>query len=116
MKNFKSEWSRRKFIAAVTGAGAAVLVNPFSLRAAYETDPRIKAIVAKTIGIDTHNHIDVPSNNAELPNTKIDLAGEMKKSGLSAICMTFAVDRPKLTEPGQAYERFINGLNAMEKQ
>jgi membrane dipeptidase len=115
MKNFQNEWSRRKFIATVTGAGAAVLINPFSSCAASEIDPRITAIVAKTIGIDTHNHIDVPSNNAELSKTKIDLAGEMKKSGLSAICMTFAVDRPKLTEPGQAYERFVNGLDAMDE-
>jgi membrane dipeptidase len=29
--------------------------------------------------------------------------------------MTFAVDRPKLTEPGQAYERFVNGLDAMDE-
>ena len=51
----------------------------------------------------------------ELSETKIDLFGEIKKSGLSAICMTFAVDRPKLTGPGQSYERFINGLDAMDE-
>src|SRR5436190_267538 len=115
MGNSQNRWSRKKFIASITGAGAAILINPFSSWAAPEIDPKIAAIVANTIGIDTHNHIDVPSKMAELPDTKIDLLGEMKKSGLSAICMTFAVDRPKLTERGQAYERFVNGLDAMDE-
>ncbi len=115
MENSQNEWSRRKFIATVTGAGAAILVNPFSSLADYEIDPRIAAIVAKTIGIDTHNHIDVPLNATELPGPKVDLSGEMKKSGLSAICMTFAVDYQKLTKAGEAYERFINGLDAMDE-
>ena len=115
MKNFQNDWSRRKFITSMTGAGSTILFSPFLSWTAYEIDPKIAAIVAKTIGIDTHNHIDVPSKMEELPEIKIDLVGEMKKSGLSAICMTFAVDRPKLTEPGQAYERFVNGLNAMDE-
>ncbi len=115
MENFQTKWSRRQFMATVTGAGAAIFMNPFPSWTTDEIDPRIAAIVAKTIGLDTHNHIDVPSKIAELPTTKIDLLGEMKKSGLSAICMTFAVDRPQLTEPGQAYERFINGLDAMDE-
>ena len=38
----------------------------------------------------------------------------MKKSGFSAICMTFAVDYQKLNNPGEAYDRFLNGLNAMD--
>jgi membrane dipeptidase len=29
--------------------------------------------------------------------------------------MTFAVDRPKITNPGEAYERFMNGLNVMDE-
>jgi membrane dipeptidase len=114
MNNSHNEWSRRKFMATLTGAGAALYMNPFSTWATNGIDPRIAAIVAQTIGIDTHNHIDVPSKIVELPTTKIDLLGDMKKSGFSAICMTFAVDRPQLTEPGQAYERFMNGLDAMD--
>ena len=64
--------------------------------------------------MDTHNHIDVPQNESELPGPKIDLAGEMSKSGLSAICMTFAVDYQKLNNPGDAYDRFNAGLTAMD--
>ena len=73
------------------------------------------AIVAKTIGIDTHNHIDVPLDTAELPGPKLDLAGELKKSGLAAIVMTFATDYKRNAAPGEAYERFINGLTTMDK-
>lgn len=114
MQNFQKNWSRRAFLTTVTGASAAVFMNPFSAWASDDIDPRIAAIVAKTFSIDTHNHIDFPSNIKELTETKIDLSGEMKKSGLSAICMTFAVDRPQLTEKGEAYTRFTNGLDAMD--
>lgn len=76
------------------------------------TDPRVADIVAKTIGIDTHNHIDVPLTAAEMPGPDIDLAGEMKQSGLSAICMTFATDY----QPGDPYDRFLRGLESMDRQ
>lgn len=115
MRGYKNEWSRRRFITTVTGAGGAILFNPLSSWAVFQIDPRVVEIVAKTTGIDTHNHIDVPLNAAELPGPKVTLAGEMKKSGLSAICATFAVDYQKLTKEGEAYERFINGLDAMDE-
>ncbi|TDW50350.1 membrane dipeptidase [Flavobacterium sp. 270] len=115
MEKSPQEWSRRKFMYTLTGAGTLAMLNPMITWAAEIYDPRIAAIVAKTIGIDTHNHIDVPLNTLELPGPKIDLIGEMKKSGLSAICMTFAVDYQKLTTEGQAYDRFLNGLTAMDK-
>lgn len=91
-----------------------MMLNPV-LTWADQVDPRVAAIVAKTIGVDTHNHIDVPINAAELPGPQVDLPGDLKKSGLSAICMTFAVDYQPLTNPGDGYERFKNGLAAMDK-
>lgn len=81
-----------------------------------DIDPRVAAVVANTIGVDTHNHIDVPLLTADVPGPNIDLPGELKKSGLSAICMTFAVDYQKLVNPGDAYERFKNGLDSMDRQ
>ena len=101
MKNIQQEWSRRKFILKLSGAGTAIMLSPVLSWANNEDDPRIAKITARTIGIDTHNHIDVPLNAAELPGPKVDLFGEMKKSGLSAICMTFAVDYQKLTRSGE---------------
>lgn len=115
MEKQQHESSRRKFLNTLTGAGALIMLNPMFSWAIDDGDPRVAAIVAKTIGIDTHNHIDVPLNAAELPGPKVDLIGEMKKSGLSAICMTFAVDYQRLTSPGEAYDRFTNGLTAMDK-
>jgi membrane dipeptidase len=105
--------SRRQFLStfAMT-AGAAMIVRSRSGWAADMTDPRVEDIVAKTIGIDTHNHIDVPLTAAEMPGPNIDLAGEMKRSGLSAICMTFATDY----QAGDAYNRFLKGLASMDRQ
>lgn len=115
MESTQNNWSRRKFIFTMGGAGAFVLINPFSSWTfANSSDDKVAKIVARTFGIDTHNHIDVPLNLAELPGPKLDLMGEIKKSGLSGIVMTFAVDYQKLTREGEAYERFLNGLTAMD--
>ena len=114
MEKSHQGWSRRKFIHTLTGTGAVMILNPVLSWAVEDPDPRVAAIVAKTVGIDTHDHIDVPLNTTELPGPKVDLAGEIKQSGLSAICMTFAVDYQELRNPGDAYDRFINGLTAMD--
>ena len=95
----------------MTAAGG-VIVRPRLGWPADITDPRVAEIVAASIGIDTHNHIDVPLGNAEMPGEDIDLSGEMKRSGLSAICMTFATDY----QPGDAYDRFLKGLASMDRQ
>lgn len=117
MNDFKQDWSRRKFVTALTGAGAAIMVSPQLSWAVGQLSPEVAALAAKIIGmgIDTHNHIDVPLNAAELPGPKVDLAAEFKKSGLAAISMTFAVDYQKLINPGDAYNRFTTGLDAMDK-
>jgi membrane dipeptidase len=105
--------SRRQFLSTVAmTAGAALLLRPRLGWAADITDPRVGDIVATTIGIDAHNHIDVPLAVAEMPGPNIDLADEMKRSGLSAICMTFATDY----QAGDAYDRFLKGLASMDRQ
>ncbi|OMP76287.1 peptidase M19 [[Flexibacter] sp. ATCC 35208] len=111
-----SAWSRREFLTAISGTGAAMMLNPLSSWAIGDIDPRVAAIVAATYGIDTHNHVDVPLIKEDIPGPDIDLAGEMKRSGLSAICMTFAVDYKKLDPNGEAYDRFLNGLTAMDAE
>lgn len=115
MEKSSEQWSRRKFITTLGGASAVLMLNPLLSWTASDIDPRVAKIVANTIGIDTHNHIDVPLHSSELPRPKVDLSGEMKKSGLSAISMTFAVDYQKLENPGDAYNRFTTGLDAMDK-
>lgn len=116
MNTSQNSWSRRKFVASLSGAGTLILFNP-SLGWAFKgtaIDPKVAAIVAKTMGIDTHNHIDVPLNAAELPGPKVELSAQLKKSGLTAICMTFAVDYQDLSNPADGYSRFIKGLDAMD--
>ena len=115
MKNAQQYDSRRTFVATMTGAGAAFMLNPLFAWAIDDPDPTVASLVASLIGVDTHNHIDVPNSGDELPGPAIDLSGEMKKSGLSAICMTFAVDYQPLVNPGDAYERFKNAMTAMDK-
>lgn len=92
--------------------GAAVISRSSGALATDAIDPHVAAIAAKTIGVDTHNHIDVPLTATEMPGPDIDLAGEMKRSGLSAVCMTFATDY----QQGDAYDRFLNGLASMDRQ
>ncbi len=110
---FQISGSRRQFLStfAMTAA-AGTMLHPRLGRAADATDPRVADIVATTIGIDTHNHVDVPLTDAEMPGPDIDLSGEMKRSGLSAICMTFATDY----QQGDAYDRFLKGLASMDRQ
>ena len=111
-----ADCSRRKFLATVSAASAAVSLWPLISRAADEVDPKVAALVASTLGIDTHNHIDGPTNAADMPGPDIDLAGEMKRSGLSAICATFALDYQKPGPAGEVNERFGNALDAMDAQ
>lgn len=115
MNNTSKGWSRRKFITLLSASGAAVVANPLRSWAINDEDPRVAKIVAKTIGIDSHNHIDVPLEKVDSPAPALDLSGEFKKSGLAAIVMTFATDYKRNIQPGEAYERFQNGLMGMDK-
>lgn len=109
---FDGSSSRRQFLSAAAMTAGAMALGPCWARAAETMDPRVDDIVAKTIGVDTHNHIDVPMTETEMPGPDIDLAGEMKRSALSAICMTFATDYQK----GNAYDRFLKAMEAMDRQ
>jgi membrane dipeptidase len=113
LREFQANGSRRQFLSTVAKtAGAAILLRARLGWAADITHPRVADIVAKTIGIDTHNHIDVPLTAAEMPGPNLALDGEIKRSGLSAICMTFATDY----QPGDAYDRFLKGMASMDRQ
>ena len=112
LMKFQTTGSRRQFLSTAAKTAGAIMMRPRPGGAADTTDPRVADIVATTLGIDTHNHIDVPLTAAEMPGPDIDLAGEMKRSGLSALCMTFATDY----QPGDAYDRFLKGLASMDRQ
>lgn len=109
------DWSRRKFINNITVAGAALAFNPFTSMGENDIDQKVKTLVAKVIGIDTHNHMDMPFKMNDFKSQNYDLTTELKISGLTAICMTFSVDRPKLNYEGEAFERFMANLNEMDE-
>ncbi|MFN8348245.1 MAG: membrane dipeptidase [Spirosomataceae bacterium] len=121
MRLSQEEWSRRMFILSLTGVGSALIVNPVlswanSVRpesAEEEIDPRVAKIVAKTMAVDTHNHVDVRIY-PDQPLPTYDLLNDFKKSGLAAIVMTFAVDYQKLQNEGEGYHRFVAGLDAAD--
>jgi membrane dipeptidase len=123
MKLKQEEWSRRKFIASLAGAGSFTLFhhklgfsNKFPIlnsELPNQLDPRVAKIVAKTMAIDTHNHVDVRIYTDQ-PMPKYDLLADFKKSGLAAIVLTFAVDYQKLQNEGDGYNRFIAGIDAAD--
>lgn len=117
MKSDYSSFSRRKFIRSVAGAGAIIWADPFSLLAGsrLNNDPDLMRIVAKTMGVDAHNHIDLPFDFSEFEKNRYNLDLEIRKSGFTAICMTFCVDRPNLSEKGEAYKRFILELDEIDQ-
>jgi len=111
--------SRRRFLSNLAMTAGAAATMPRLMWAEDEAaadavdllDPRVKKIVAKTIGIDTHNHIDVPMTAADQPGPDVDMKGAMKRSGLAAICMTFATDYQR----GDAYDRFHKAMDATDR-
>ena len=92
--------SRRTLLQGLTAAGGAALLAPSMLANAWgqgAVDPRVAKIVEDTISVDMHNHDGQPtfaktSADRKPDPTGVDLSGEMKKAGLSAICLTYAVD------------------------
>src|SRR5271166_4157322 len=79
--------SRRKFLAALAGTGGAMLLGPDRLRSA-EIDPRVAQIVSGTIAVDMHSHVQMRflRNPADTrPDPDLDIAGEMKRAGFSAV-------------------------------
>ena len=92
--------SRRTLLRGLTAAGGAAFLGPSMPANAWGqegVDPRVAKIVEDTISLDMHNHdgqptfAKAPADRKPDP-TGVNLPGEMKKAGLSAICLTYAVD------------------------
>jgi membrane dipeptidase len=111
-------YTRREFLTGTIGANLAVMVAPEWLRAQPNTeDPRVTEVLAGTIGIDMHNHVtpggarpEQGRNEQQKSQPNLDLAGEIKRSGLTAVCAAFRLDF-NAREP---YARFQQGLTAID--
>jgi membrane dipeptidase len=104
--------SRRKFLAALAGTGGAMLLGPDRLRSA-EIDPRVAQIVSGTIAVDMHSHVQMRflRNPADArPDPDLDIAGEMKRSGFSAVCQTYSLDALGSAEVGDYPKYFLQTL------
>jgi len=111
MGRYPSNPARREFLRALAGTGGAMLVGADQLRSA-EVDPRVAQIVSRTIAVDMHSHVQIrlvkdPADAK--PDPDIDLAGEMKRSGFSAVCETYNLDFAG-AEASDYYKYFLQGL------
>jgi membrane dipeptidase len=115
MKGHRLNFSRRRFLTALAGTSGAMLLGPDRLRSA-EIDPRVAQIVSGTIAVDMHNHVQIrflkdPADTK--PDPDLDIAGEMKRSGFSAICQTYSLDAIGSAEVGD-YPRYYLQTLAFE--
>jgi membrane dipeptidase len=105
--------SRRKVLAVLAGAGGAMLLRSRAPGAA-EADSRATRIIADTISIDMHNHVQIrfPKTATEpKPESNIDLAGQIRRSGFSALSQTFEIDSELPSQnAGEYYQHFLQGL------
>jgi membrane dipeptidase len=60
-----------------------------------------------------HSHVQIPflrDRAVAKQDPDIDLAGELKRSGLSAICQTYNLDTVVTQEPGEYYRYYLESL------
>ena len=111
--------SRRTLLQGLTAAGGAALLGPSALTNAWgqgAVDPRVAKIIEDTISVDMHNHDGQPtfaktSADRKPDPTDVDLSGEMKKAGLSAICLTYAVDIYRTPQKDDWYQYHLQCLD-----
>jgi membrane dipeptidase len=129
LKNNDRNFSRRQLLTRVAGAGGAMLLPPAWLNAAADgVDPRVAQVVAKTIGIDMHNHVHPqgteshpqqgpPRTQQEQQQTPaLSMAEEIKQSGLTAICASYELDFAPNNKPGDAPDNFFRWLTAIDAE
>jgi membrane dipeptidase len=117
MGRHQSNPTRREFLTAVAATGGAMLLGQNQLRAA-EVDPRVAQIVSRTIAVDMHNHLPIKFVKDAMdssPDPAIDLSAEIRRSGFTAICQTFAVDNLVNKEPGGYYKQYLQGIAFEDK-
>jgi membrane dipeptidase len=120
--------SRRRFLTRAAVAGGAVLFSPSWLQAADDVDPRVAQILSRTIGIDMHNHVypagtePQPQNGQSQQRLKppqgppLLIAEELKQSGLTAVCASFVLDFASTGQPGDARDKYLRWLTAVDAQ
>lgn len=134
--------SRREFLKGSAAAGGALLFGQAWLRGAQNADPRVAAILSRTLGIDMHNHV-YPAGTEPHPQgggrggsaqggpggrgpagerqdqqqaPELFIAEELKQSGLTAVCASYVLDFAPIVKPGDAREKLLNWFGAIDAQ
>src|ERR1700733_5515563 len=94
-----------------------------------EVDARVAKVVSGIIGIDMHNHVypagtephpQPPPGQAprqeEPQGPGLALAEELKQSGLTAVCASFVMDFAPNVKPGDARDKFLRWLTAVDAE
>src|SRR5579864_4471412 len=110
--------SRRRLLRAMATGGIALLRHSLVRNVLFAddiADPRVAKIVADTISVDMHNHITQPAfvktaGDSKPDSVAMELPGQMKKSGLSVLCFTYAVDSYRSPQPGDWYQYHLQCL------
>jgi membrane dipeptidase len=121
LKDDERSLSRREFLTTAVGAGGAMLLGQAWMNAAADgVDQRLAQVMSRTIGIDMHNHVypagteshpqhGQPSQQDEPTQAPgLSVAGELKRSGLTAVCASFVLDFAPNTKPGDARDNFLH--------
>jgi membrane dipeptidase len=120
--------SRREFLTTAIRASGVVLLAPASLNArGGGVDPRLGHVTSQIIGIDMHNHIypagtdphpqpDPQSGPPPRQASDNILAGELKRSGFTAVCASYVLDQAQNDKPGDARVNFLRWLTAVDVQ
>jgi membrane dipeptidase len=91
--------TRRRLLGGAGAAlGAAVLAGCAGVRGRRleELDPRVPALLAATTSVDLHTHA-AGAGYARAP--RLDLAHQMRRGRLSAVCLCHAADGPVIRRP-----------------
>lgn len=102
-------------------------------------DPAVARVLAKTIGIDMHNHVypagtephphfgpppgsgsgqkgPPPPQQEQPQGPELLLADELKRSGLTAVCASFVLDFAANDKPGDAMRNYLRWMDALDAQ
>jgi membrane dipeptidase len=120
---------RRRFLSAAVRTGAVMAAGPMcGIAFGDEVDAQAARVVAGTIGVDMHNHVYpagteprpqggvVPQRPAEQQEAELSIAGELKRSGLTAVCASFVMDFAPNLKPGDARENYLHWLSAIDAE
>ena len=109
--------SRRNFLVSMGAAGALLSGCASRVTAVVgqsEVDSRVEQIIGDTISVDMHNHVAQPSFAKTAADAKPDpggdLAGEMRKSGFTAVCVTHAINAYRTPQLGDWYQYHLQLL------